>query len=537
MDADRTKKVKKTIPFEVSQAKLIPDSRLEKDHDRVYIKLMPKTEVQWQLKLKKTGYYAIRFYYRTIGGDQVQKVTVKTDHRTLVYDVGFPMVGDDERTDSDQGGWQEYEQAFRLETGVNTLVVSADWGNMDLWKIVMVSSSKEVMEPLNLPPILSPRYETIYKDKVRDITIHVQLNGHQLLTIMDESETPIPYSIFPFKTEELESGYAENRRTVRLSTSKFANYPEGNHQIRFLFSEGHSIVYHLKVVTLYKEPPLKIISLDVNHGNATLIKFPSDKWLLIDSGKEYEAEHIVKPFLKENNITIDYYLLTHYHHDHLGGLVDITTHYGIRPQGINLDGQQRASKTIDRYQMMQQNRFADYSLLVPGDDLAKVWNLGDVSVLIVNSHFDEQGQLISSEDENHLSVAFRLTYKGFCYFHQADMYGHTQANLLKRFGSQKEFWKTDYLTANHHFHGSVNPEFLQFIDPKVVFIPANGAVYARGAYRQAYQNKLEKIWRNGLATWQDTILSAESGTLVCRVYDNGNFDYSTYRRKKGVYLK
>ncbi|WP_367179362.1 MBL fold metallo-hydrolase [uncultured Clostridium sp.] len=40
----------------------------------------------------------------------------------------------------------------------------------------------------------------------------------------------------------------------------------------------------------------------------------------MDSAKSDEAEKIILPYLRINNLKVDYYILTHFHSDHNGHL-------------------------------------------------------------------------------------------------------------------------------------------------------------------------------------------------------------------------
>ena len=52
--------------------------------------------------------------------------------------------------------------------------------------------------------------------------------------------------------------------------------------------------------------------------------------ILIDTGDEHVPEYIknLKNVLNEEKIKLDHLIITHWHHDHIGGLVDIAEKIG-----------------------------------------------------------------------------------------------------------------------------------------------------------------------------------------------------------------
>jgi competence protein ComEC len=73
-----------------------------------------------------------------------------------------------------------------------------------------------------------------------------------------------------------------------------------------------------------KTKPLRIYSIDVEGGQATLIVSPSGQSMLVDTGwpgfDGRDAERIVAAARSERVKRIDYLVITHYHRDHVGGV-------------------------------------------------------------------------------------------------------------------------------------------------------------------------------------------------------------------------
>jgi beta-lactamase superfamily II metal-dependent hydrolase len=233
---------------------------------------------------------------------------------------------------------------------------------------------------------------------------------------------------------------------------------------------------------------LKIVCLDVNHGDATLIILPSGRVALVDSAKDAWCRRRVIPFLDNHRIgELAYYITTHFHEDHVGERERIIRDYLVK-------------------------QVWDYRTFKTGDEL----DLEGARLLILNSYTD-------AEDENDRSLAFRLELDGFSYTHGADLYADGQRRLLERFAGRI---RTDVYRANHHLHGSLSSDHLLAADPQLIVVSAEEAVYQRVAYTRDFQQAVQRLRAGGRL--RDVCLTLEKGNVVVFANSGQDWGYSTY---------
>ena len=67
---------------------------------------------------------------------------------------------------------------------------------------------------------------------------------------------------------------------------------------------------------------LKIVSINISHGDATLIVLPDRSTILVDTGQHFAVKDYLMPFLAKHGVErIDHFIVTHYDGDHAAGLL------------------------------------------------------------------------------------------------------------------------------------------------------------------------------------------------------------------------
>jgi len=199
--------------------------------------------------------------------------------------------------------------------------------------------------------------------------------------------------------------------------------------------------------------------------------------------------------LVPNRIALDYLFITHYHDDHFGGKHLIE----------------------EKYKDLIVKDYNDF-------DAGQEFEFEKTKVTILNSYND-------GDDENTRSLSFRMEYKEFVYTHGGDIYGVNQKRILRAYRVKKDLdtLRTHVYHANHHFHGSVDSEYLRTIDPYLMIVSGEEHVYGRAAYTQTVQRDVLPYLKNMNKRLIEDLLHFEVGHVVVRVSDDANWSYETYK--------
>ena len=259
---------------------------------------------------------------------------------------------------------------------------------------------------------------------------------------------------------------------------------------------------------------LDIYVIDVEGGNATLVVAPSGESLLIDTGNAgagavRDATRILAAARDAGLSKIDHLIITHWHGDHYGGLVELTARIPIAhfvDHGPNAQPNRVVDDFLqDVYPKLRSS--AKHTVAKPGDHLA----VGGVDVRIVTS----AGQVLSSplpgagsrnpycasfkpgdnNAEDPQSVGSLITFGRFRTIHLGDLTKNKEFELMcpaNRIGT------VDVLLGLHHGQDTSNSEVLvHALHPRVA-IMNNGTRKGGGpeVMKTLYSSPgLEDLWQ------------------------------------------
>ncbi len=279
--------------------------------------------------------------------------------------------------------------------------------------------------------------------------------------------------------------------------------------------------------------PLDIYWIDTEGGAATLIVSPTGESLLVDAGYpdgDRDAKRIMAAAQAAGLKKIDYFVLSHYHRDHEGGLAALARMIPIdrffdHGNAVDAEDQER----LDDYRRVAG---AKRTIVKPGDEIP----LKGVPVLVVTSEEKQiaspvnggapnalcadAAQMSAAGAENQRTVGLLLTYGKFTFLNLIDLDWQKEMELACPINKVGRV--TMYQTSRHgSFDGAGAPAFLGAISPQVTLVnngPRKGlgqtdnrikpiavagkptAPYEKNGYeRLAKLPRIEAIWQMHLS--------------------------------------
>ena len=392
---------------------------------------------------------------------------------------------------------------------------------------------------------LSPKNENYFYDNEKELKTSIRSYRQKLVKIETDKKENISFTTVNKEEVLGDPGTPDDFYTemifVGLSKEDVKKLGSGCHTLYYHLENGVILEQKLNIADATPESKLKIINFSVDKANSTLIMLPNGKNLLVDSATKAMAKDRVIPYLEKNGIKLDYYLLTHFHSDHNGLKSQILKDNGIKsPDTDTAVKLSETASTEERYSYLKDFGYLDSKMLRYYDEIHKIWDLGGVEIDVSNSRYDENGNkakvyhypyMKNSEHnyENSTSVSFMLSFNGFRYYHCADNYGYNQNRYMAdmiEMGRESEL-RSHWFFGNHHFINSINTEFINTLNPVVVYVP-NKKVERRGAYWYHYKENVENYYfsHKRLA---DTLISIDTDNAKICVNSCDDWYYETFR--------
>ena len=227
---------------------------------------------------------------------------------------------------------------------------------------------------------------------------------------------------------------------------------------------------------------LDIYWIDTEGGAATLIVSPTGESLLVDAGYpdgDRDAKRIMAAAQAAGLKKIDYFVLSHYHRDHEGGLAALAKMIPIdrffdHGNAVDAEDQER----LDDYRRVAG---AKRTIVKPGDEIP----LKGVPVLVVTSEEKQianpinggaanplcadAAQMSAAGAENQRTVGLLLTYGKFTFLNLIDLDWQKEMELACPINKVGRV--TMYQTSRHgSFDGAGAPAFLGAISPQVALV-------------------------------------------------------------------
>lgn len=230
---------------------------------------------------------------------------------------------------------------------------------------------------------------------------------------------------------------------------------------------------------------LEIHVLAVDHGDAQLIVSPTGESMLIDGAREEFAPRIAR-YVREllGEAAVDYMLVSHYHVDHIQGLVPLLRDEGLVVRRAVLDrGGDRQEYDSDPYRayydcVTDPDRGLARLRLTQGDEI----DMGpevELQVLAAGDIDTRTNLGVPAIDDNDMSIVLWLTFGRFDYWTGGDLTGVDSIRYADVESAVIPYLprEADVYRANHHaIDYNSNPAFLAALNPAVTLASTYHAV-------------------------------------------------------------
>lgn len=219
--------------------------------------------------------------------------------------------------------------------------------------------------------------------------------------------------------------------------------------------------------------------IDVGQGDAILIQAPGGPVTLIDTGDVPARDKLVKYIKAQGISTIDHFIITHPHADHLGGAAAVLEAFTVK-QAYN-NGQTATTALFRNYLLALQKKNVPLTVLAAGGQV----DIGRGAVLKVLAP-DSPPISGTESDANNNSIVVKLVYGSFAMLLTGDAEQESEARMLRKFAADL---KSQVLKSPHHgSRTSSSPAFLKAAAPEAVLI----SLGANNEYHHPHPSTLKK---------------------------------------------
>lgn len=205
---------------------------------------------------------------------------------------------------------------------------------------------------------------------------------------------------------------------------------------------------------------LTVTFLNIGQGDAILVETPDGVQLLIDGGPDAKVLGELAATLPWFDRTLDMVLGTHPDKDHIGGLVDVLTHYSVRT--IITTENTGETMTAANFRKALTQEGAEIVMARAG----QVYQLGASTTLTIFSPASDPSML----ESNTASIVAQLRYGDIEFMLTGDAPSSIERYLVATYGDQL---RSEILKLGHHgSKNSSSDEFLAAVNPRYAVVSA-----------------------------------------------------------------
>ena len=247
--------------------------------------------------------------------------------------------------------------------------------------------------------------------------------------------------------------------------------------------------------------------IDVGQGDAIALRLPNEQVMLIDAGPKDSQNHLVDyikdEVLKSNNeLTIDYLILTHPDSDHSGGICAVFAEFEVK----NFFRPNIASES-ENWQ-----DFPMESVLLEYDEVIKASKEENgLNTKVINQKYELELDKVlvqifppvkTYSTTNEMSPIVKVSYLGKSFLFTGDIQGDSEKDMLDKYQDQLD---ADVLKVAHHgSNNSTSEQFVTAVSPKYAVI-----CFGANTYGHPHLNTITRLQDAGAK-----VLTTERNAVV-----------------------
>ncbi len=249
---------------------------------------------------------------------------------------------------------------------------------------------------------------------------------------------------------------------------------------------------------------LTVYFFDVGQADCSLLLFPDGKTMLIDAGNRADGP-LIADYLDDLGVdTLDYFVLTHPHEDHIGGAEDIFKEFCVLTVCLpNIPDEFEPETDV----------FKDVTTAIANENCRSLkLNTGTIisqnEVYTITAINPTENSIYSDMNDWSLSLIVN------CFTNTVLFTGDCEKPAETDMLNSKINLNADILKVGHHgSENSSNEEFLNTVTPQVSVI----SVGIGNTYRHPHAETIKRLQNIGSDIYRtDTV-----GTVIAKCYDGG----------------
>ncbi|MBQ8510359.1 MAG: MBL fold metallo-hydrolase [Clostridia bacterium] len=243
------------------------------------------------------------------------------------------------------------------------------------------------------------------------------------------------------------------------------------------------------------EGEIQVHVIDVGQGDSILIR-SADGTILIDAGTN-AAEDDLRAYLDACGVqTIDYFVCTHPHEDHIGGADMVINRYDV--DTVLMMPTESSTATVTR--LLDAIEEQDVTLVTP--ELSESFRVGQMAFTVLAPEAE------MADSGNNASIVVKLMWGATSFLFTGDAEAEAERAILDRYPSWE--LKCDFLKLGHHgSYTSTCEEFLTAVSPTMVAISCG----YDNDYGHPHREVLNRLADHGI-TEENILRTDKSGTVV-----------------------